>query len=355
MIIYNAEIKGSLKSIVIKNGIIADISDNVKNGDINADGNRVIPGLIDVHTHGCVGLDTMDADFEPMCRFYAEHGTTSFLPTTMTMNYDALERVTNAKTDFKGANILGFHFEGPYISPKHKGAQNEKYIKNPSVEDFKQFKNVRMITLAPELQGAMEFIKAVTPDCVVSIGHTDCDYETALNAIENGALCLTHTYNAMPSFHHRNPGPIGAAFEKHIYAQLICDGLHISKPTVLATYKMFGADRLTLISDSIRCAGLPDGEYESGGLKVFLNEGAASLADGTIAGSSATLLDCVKTAISFGIPFDDAVKMASETPANMLGIKKGRIEKGYDADLLIVDKELGLKTVVIGGAEVGRE
>ena len=355
MIIYNAEIKGSLKSIVIKNGIIADISDNVKKGDINADGNRVIPGLIDVHTHGCVGLDTMDADFEPMCRFYAEHGTTSFLPTTMTMDYDALKRVTNAKTDFKGANILGFHFEGPYISPKHKGAQNEKYIKNPSVEDFKQFKNVKMITLAPELQGAMEFIKAVTPDCVVSIGHTDCDYETALNAIENGASCLTHTYNAMPSFHHRNPGPIGAAFEKHIYAQLICDGLHISKPTVLATYKMFGADRLTLISDSIRCAGLPDGEYESGGLKVFLKEGAARLADGTIAGSSATLLDCVKTAISFGIPFDDAVKMASETPANMLGIKKGRIEKGYDADLLIVDKELGIKTVVIGGAEVGRE
>ena len=355
MIIYNAEIKGSLKSIVIKNGIIADISDNVKKGDINADGNRVIPGLIDVHTHGCVGLDTMDADFEPMCRFYAEHGTTSFLPTTMTMDYDALKRVTNAKTDFKGANILGFHFEGPYISPKHKGAQNEKYIKNPSVEDFKQFKNVQMITLAPELQGAMEFIKAVTPDCVVSIGHTDCDYETALNAIENGALCLTHTYNAMPSFHHRNPGPIGAAFEKHIYAQLICDGLHISKPTVLATYKMFGADRLTLISDSIRCAGLPDGEYESGGLKVFLKEGAARLADGTIAGSSATLLDCVKTAISFGISFDDAVKMASETPANMLGIKKGRIEKGYDADLLIVDKELGIKTVVIGGAEVGRE
>ena len=349
MIIYNAEIKGSLKSIVIKNGIIADISDNVKKGDINADGNRVIPGLIDVHTHGCVGLDTMDADFEPMCRFYAEHGTTSFLPTTMTMDYDALKRVTNAKTDFKGANILGFHFEGPYISPKHKGAQNEKYIKNPSVEDFKQFKNVKMITLAPELQGAMEFIKAVTPDCVVSIGHTDCDYETALNAIENGASCLTHTYNAMPSFHHRNPGPIGAAFEKHIYAQLICDGFHISKPVVLATYKMFGPDRMTLISDSIRSAGLPDGEYESGGLKVFLKDGAARLADGTIAGSSATLLECVKTAVEFGIPFDDAVKMASETPANMLRIKKGRIEKGYDADLVILNEDFSVYKTIIDG------
>lgn len=349
MIIYNALIGGCLKSVIIKDGKIAEVTDNINSGDINAGGNRLIPGLIDVHTHGCVGSDTMDADFEPMCRFYAEHGTTSFLPTTMTMGYDALERVTTAKTDFKGANILGFHFEGPYISHKHKGAQNEKYIKNPSNEDFKRFKNVKMITVAPELEGSMEFIKAVAPDCAVSLGHTDCDYETAINAIENGAICLTHTYNAMPPMHHRNPGPIGAAFEKHIYAQLICDGFHISKPVVLATYKMFGADRMTLISDSIRCAGLPNGEYESGGLKVFLKDGAARLADGTIAGSSATLLDCVKTAVKFGIPFDDAVKMASETPANMLGIKKGRIEQGYDADLLIVDNEINLKTVIING------
>lgn len=349
MIIYNALIGGCLKSVIIKDGKIAEVTDNINSGDINAGGNRLIPGLIDVHTHGCVGSDTMDADFEPMCRFYAEHGTTSFLPTTMTMGYDALERVTNAETDFAGANILGFHFEGPYISHKHKGAQNEKYIKNPSYEDFERFKNVKMITVAPELQGSMEFIKAVTPDCVVSLGHTDCNYETALTAIENGAKCLTHTYNAMPPLHHRNPGPIGAAFEKHIYAQLICDGFHISKPVVLATYKMFGADRMTLISDSIRCAGLPNGEYESGGLKVFLKDGAARLADGTIAGSSATLLDCVKTAVKFGIPFDDAVKMASETPANMLGIKKGRIEQGYDADLLIVDNEINLKTVIING------
>lgn len=349
MIIYNARIGDSLKSVKTENGKIAEITDNVKNGDINAVGNRIIPGLIDVHTHGCIGTDTMDADFEPMCRFYAEHGTTSFLPTTMTMGYDALERVTNAKTDFKGANILGFHFEGPYISPKHKGAQNERYIKNPSTEDFKRFNNVKMITLAPELQGSMEFINAVKDGCVVSIGHTDCDYETALAAIENGADCLTHIYNAMPPLHHRNPGPIGAAFEKHIYAQLICDGFHISKPVVLTTYKIFGADRMTLISDSIRCAGLPDGEYESGGLKVFLKEGAARLSDGTIAGSTATLLDCVKTAVQFGIPFEDAVKMASETPANMLGVKKGRIEKGYDADLLIVDEEINLKTVIING------
>ena len=347
MIIYNALISGELKSVVINGGKIVSVESNRNNGDIDAGGKRLIPGLIDVHTHGCIGMDTMDADFEPMCKFYAEHGTTSFLPTTMTMGYDALEKVTNAKTDFAGANILGFHFEGPYISPKHKGAQNEKYIKNPSVKDFGRFKNVKMITIAPELMGSMEFIKAVSPECVISLGHTDCDYETAIKAIECGANCLTHTYNAMPPLHHRNPGPIGAAFEKHIYAQLICDGFHISKPVVLATYKMFGPDRMTLISDSIRSAGLPDGEYESGGLKVFLKDGAARLADGTIAGSSATLLECVKTAVEFGIPFDDAVKMASETPANMLRIKKGRIEKGYDADLVILNEDFSVYKTII--------
>lgn len=349
MVIYNVLLNGALKTVTAENGIIKSVEDNTGKGDIDAGGCRVIPGLIDVHTHGCIGMDTMDADFEPMCRFYAEHGTTSFLPTTMTMDYDSLKRVTQAKTNFDGANILGFHFEGPYISVKRKGAQNEKYIKDPSVEDFKQFNNVKMITVAPEKSGSMDFIKAVTPECVVAIGHTDCDYETALKAIENGANCLTHTYNAMPPLSHRDPGPIGAAFEKHVYAQIICDGFHVSKPVVLATYKMFGADRMTLISDSIRSAGLPDGVYDSGGLEVYLKNGEARLKDGTIAGSSATMLDCVKTAVSFGIPFDDAVKMASETPAKLIGVNKGVIAEGYDADMLIIDNDMNIKTVIIGG------
>ena len=349
MIIYNAEINGELKTVKLDGGKIVSVEPDTGRGDIDAGGNLLLPGLIDVHTHGCIGMDTMDADFAPLCRFYAEHGTTSFLPTTMTMGYDALERVTQAKTDFPGAEILGFHFEGPYISEKHKGAQNPAYIKKPSAAEFSRFKNVKMVTIAPESEGSAEFIRAVTPECIVSIGHTDCTYETALEAIESGASCLTHTYNAMPPFHHRNPGPIGAAFEKHIYAQIICDGFHISKPVVLATYKMFGADRMVLISDSIRSAGLPDGEYESGGLKVFLKNGAARLADGTIAGSSATLLDCVKKAVEFGIPLDDAVRMASRTPAELLGVKKGRIEPGYDADMLITDRELNIKTVITAG------
>lgn len=349
MIINNARIGENIQNIIIHNGKIQEITDYCEEKEIDAGGKRVIPGLIDVHTHGCIGLDTMDADFEPMCRFYAEHGTTSWLPTTMTMDYESLKKVTRAKTDFPGANILGFHFEGPYISKKYKGAQNEAYIRTPSITDFKQFEHVKMITVAPETDGSMEFIREISKNCVISLGHTDCNYATALEAIGNGASCLTHMYNAMPPFHHRNPGPVGAAFERMIYAQLICDGFHVAKPVVLASYRMFGPKRLTLISDSIRCAGLPDGEYESGGLPVTLKDGAARLHDGTIAGSCATLWDCVKKAVEFGIPFDDAVRMASETPAAMLGVKKGKIEAGYDADLLILNDDMEIDTVIING------
>lgn len=350
MIIKNALIGGEIKNIIIENGIITEITDKEVTGEgIDAKGRRVIPGLVETHSHGCIGLDTMDADFEKMCRFYAENGTTSWLPTTMTMDYDSLLKVCNAKTDFEGANILGFHFEGPYISKKYKGAQNEAYIKNPSTEDFKQFKNVKLITMAPELPGAMEFIKEVSKKCVVSIGHSDCDYDTAAKAMENGANCLTHTYNAMPPLHHRNPGPIGAAIDKNAYVQVICDGFHVLRPVVWSTYKTFGPERMTIISDSIRPAGLPDGEYESGGLTVVLKDNIAKLKDGTVAGSSSTLWFCVKKAVEFGIPFDDAVRMATATPAEMLGINKGKIEVGYDADLLIISDETEIDNVIIGG------
>lgn len=348
MIISNANVNGKIVTIEIENGVIKSITNETKKGDIDARGNRVIPGMIDIHSHGCVGLDTMDADFEPMCKYLASKGTTSWLPTTMTMDYESLRKVTEAKTDFEGTNILGFHFEGPYISPKYKGAQNEAHIKKPNLEEFSQFKNVKMITLAPEVEGSMEFIEKC--GCVVAIGHTDCDYDTAIEAIEHGANCLTHTYNAMPGLHHRKPGPIGAAVEKEIYAQLICDGFHIAKPIVLATYKMFGSDRMTIISDSIRPAGLNDGVYECGGLEVHLKDGAARLVDGTIAGSTATLWMCVKKCVEFGIDFYEAVKMATETPARLIGAdKKGRVEAGFDADLLIIDDNMEIETVIING------
>ena len=349
MLLNNASVLGKHKNLRIENRKIAEISDLPFENAIDLKGKRVIPGLIDVHTHGCVGRDTMDADFEAMCDFYAKNGTTSWLPTTLTADEEKILRVTTAKTDFKGANILGFHMEGPYINKKYKGAQNESYIRKPNIEEFSKYNNIKMISLAPEIEGSEKFIKQASKKCIVSLGHTDCDYETAKKAIECGANCLTHTYNAMPPIHHRNPGPIGAGVEKRIYAQLITDGVHIAKPIVLATYKMFGADRMIIISDSIRCAGLPDGEYDSGGLRVFKRGNEARLVDGTIAGGNSTLWHCVKKAYDMGIPFDDAVKMASETPAEMLGVKKGKIEVGYDADLLVIDDKLNIEQVIIGG------
>lgn len=348
MILTHANVRGKSVSIETENGRIVRVTEEVLPGGIDLGGKRVVPGMIDIHAHGCIGLDTMDADFKPMCAYLASKGTTSWLPTTMTMDYDSLRRVTEAETEFPGTDILGFHFEGPYISTKHKGAQNEAFIKDPDLAGFSQFKKVKMITLAPELAGSMEFIEKC--GCVVCLGHTDCDYETAMEAIRHGALCLTHTYNAMPPFHHRKPGPIGAAFESRIYAQLICDGFHISKPVVLATYRMFGSDRMVIISDSIRPAGLPDGIYESGGLDVHLVDGAARLADGTIAGSTATLWQCVCKAVEFGIDFDEAVKMATETPATLIGAShKGRIAAGCDADLLVINDDMSIETVIIKG------
>jgi len=200
-----------------------------------------------------------------------------------------------------------------------------------------------MVTLAPELSGAMEFIQKCS--AVVSIGHTDCDYETAVDAIKNGTICLTHTFNAMPPLHHRNTGPIGAAIDENIYVQVICDGLHLHKSIVTMLYRTFGADRMILISDSMRATGLADGEYEFGGQLIDVKNGIARTKDGALAGSTTNLMQCVKKAIEFGIPKEDAIKMATKTPAKLLGIKKGKVEVGYDADFVVVDVDMNIKFI----------
>ena len=217
---------------------------------------------------------------------------------------------------------------------------------DPRAERFRRFRNVKMVTVAPERAGALDFIEAVSRDCIVSLGHTGCSCELALQAMEKGANCLTHMFNAMAPFRHREPGPIGAAVLKQPYVQLISDGTHVYQPAVVAAFRLFPG-KVVLISDSIRPAGLSGGLSKCGGLDVYMKDGKACLSDGTIAGSTASLLDCVRQAIRFGIPEKDAIEAATRIPAQMLGLRKGVIEPGFDADLLLVDEQLNLIRTII--------
>jgi N-acetylglucosamine-6-phosphate deacetylase len=350
MNIKNALINGEIKNLVIEDGVIKKITTDPIDADIDASGRRVIPGMCDVHIHGWGGADTMDGDLSKLKKNLAAVGTTSFLPTTMTASLEVLERVTSASLDGDGADAIGFHLEGPFLSEKKCGAQDKNLIVPANLEGFKKLKNAKMMTVAPEIEGNLDFIKEVSEMGVsVAIGHTDCDYDTAIKAIECGADNLSHTFNAMPPLLHRDPGPIGAGLVKGIYAQLICDGFHVHRAAVLALFKMYGEDKIVLVSDALSCAGLPDGEYTSGGLPIKLQNGVAKLFSGVLAGSSTSLFNCVKKATEFGIPFDTAVKMASENPARLLGVKKGKIEEGYDADLLILSDDLEIQNVIVGG------
>lgn len=349
VVLKNALVDSKLVDIEISDGKIEKIGKSDDNAGIDLGGRKVFAGLVDIHTHGCVGYDTMDGDgLLQMSEFLLKNGVTAWLPTTMTMDIKTIKGVTNATlADTSGARILGYHMEGPYISPKYKGAQNERFIKSPDLDEFKSLSNVKKITIAPELHKSMEFIKNC--DCVVSLGHTDADYDCAMEAFKNGAKCLTHTFNAMPPLHHRNAGPIGAAIDSDAYVEVICDGLHIHRSVIKMLYRTFGADRMILISDSMRATGLSDGEYEFGGQMITVKDSVARTADGAIAGSTSTLLDCVKKAIEFGIPERDAFKMASETPATLIGVNKGKIEVGYDADLIVTDDNYNVVLAIIGG------
>lgn len=347
MVYKNAKIGDRTTDITVKDGKIVSLEKTNENG-YNLEGNKVFAGLIDIHAHGCMGIEANSGRISELSDFEAQHGTTSWLPTTATVDFEIIKSALDRDIkSISGANVLGFHIEGPYISESRKGAQDSKYIRKPDIKEYRELKNVKMVTIAPEIDGALEFIEKC--DAICSIGHTDCDYETAVKAIDKGANCLTHTFNAMPALLHRAPGPIGAAIEKGIYTQLICDGFHVSKGAVWALYRALGADRVCLISDSIAPAGLPYGDYTSGGLNVTLSENGCRLKDGTLAGSTSFLLDCVKKAIEFGIPETDAFIMASRTPARLLKVNKGELKVGFDADFIITDENYNLINTVISG------
>lgn len=333
-------------------------------GGEDAHGCYIIPGLVDVHTHGAVSHDVSDgnADGLPvLSRYYAKEGVTSWCPTTMTLKEPALTRAMEVIRRFRrpddGARVAGIHLEGPFLCYAKRGAQAAENLHAPDIEMFRRLNEasgglVRLVTVAPEEPGALEFIREASRTCTVSLGHTTADYPTAMAAYEAGATHTTHLYNGMPGLLHRQPGVIAAAADAGAFVELICDGLHIHPAVVRLTHRLFG-DRLILISDSLRCAGMPDGDYMLGGQPITVKSGKATLSGtDTLAGSSISMLDALRNVVKFGLSLPDAVYAASTAPAEAAGLSDiGSIQVGKRADLLLLDRELNLKAVFVDGVK----
>ena len=332
-----------------------------KPADINATNKYVIPGLIDIHTHGAMQEDASDGSIEGleiMSAYYARNGVTSWCPTTMTLKEETLTPAMHALRDFqsKGARCAGIHLEGPFLCYDKRGAQAAENLHAPDIEMFRRLNEesggqICLVTIACEEPGAMDFIREVSKTCTVSLGHTIADYDTAMEAYNTGASHATHLFNGMNPLHHRKPAVIGAAYDAGATVELICDGLHIHPSVIRMMFQLYG-DKLTLISDSLRCAGMPDGQYTLGGQPIVMKNGKATLMDEvTLAGSSISVLKAVQNVVSFGIPLEKAVTAATLTPAR--AIRKddtiGSLEPGKLADFLILDKDLNLEAVYIGG------
>lgn len=354
----------------VKDGLFgAVLPENVPEDAVDLHGATVIPGLIDVHSHGNSGADFSDGCYEglkKMAQFYLSCGVTSFAPASMTLPYDVLEKAFATAVQLRDeapagcARIMGIQMEGPYFSYKKRGAQNPEYLKEPDFEGFRKlFEDcdgmVRIVDVAPELPGAAEFVEKASKLCTVSIAHTDTDYDSAKAAVDAGVTHLTHLYNAMPAIHHRNPGPIPAAVENpNVQAELICDGYHIHPASVRLAFTMF-KNRMILVSDSGRCAGMPEGtQFTLGGQDCWLRGGVAKLADGTIACSAANLWDCLKNVLSWNIPEEEAVRAATYNPAKALGVqdKVGSIAEGKYADFIVCAPDYSEKRVFLGGKEI---
>lgn len=357
------------KDLYLERGRIVGTPEEVTDlSEIDAEGLLVLPGLIDVHSHGAVGHDFSDGDMEGLREILAyeyAHGITSYCPTSMTIEKEELRRifqemggfVKSQKEDQDGqiSHVAGINMEGPFLDASKKGAHRAECIMPPDAAFFRECneacgKLIRLVTLAPNAEGAIEFIRELHGEVVISLGHSAADYDTAKKALEAGANHVTHLFNAMPPLGHRAPGLIGAASEdENCMAELICDGIHVHESMVRAAFKLFPG-RIVLISDSMRATGMENGTYDLGGQQVTVNGKLATLADGTIAGSATNLFDCMRTAVSFGIPMGEAIAAATMNPARSIGIydEAGSLVPGKRGDVVLTDRELGLVRVVRG-------
>ncbi len=355
----------------VKDGRFGQIlPETVPEDAIDLKGAIVLPGLIDIHNHGNSNADLSDGDYKGlkrMAKYLAENGVTSFVPASITLPYDVLEKAFATAKQLHDENpaghsrLLGIHMEGPYFCEKKKGGQNGAYLKNPDFEGFKKLYDgcdglIRIVDLAPELPGAEEFIARARKLCTVSIAHTDADYAQAKAAFDVGATHLTHLFNAMSGIHHRNPGVIPAAVENPcVRAELIGDGIHVHPAVVRMAFAMFGGERVILISDSIRCCGLPEGtKFDLGGQDAYIRDGVAKLADGTICGSLANLFDCLVNAIRMGVRAEDAIRAATYNPACAIGAENtvGSIETGKIADFVVCSEDYSRLQVYISGTSI---
>ena len=336
---------------------------------LDASGCYVIPGLVDVHFHGCVGEDFSDASPEGLQRmadFELSQGVTYICPAGMTLPEDQLTAICRNAAAHRaknagGAQLVGLHLEGPFLSTAKKGAQNGDFLHDPDSAMLRRLQKaaegcVKLVTVAPEQPGAMDFIRAAVADGIaVSVGHTTADYDTAAAAFAAGADHATHLYNGMPPLHHRSPGVIGAAFDDpKVQVELICDGIHIHSSVVRATFRLFGAERVILISDSLRATGMPDGQYPFGGQEIEVHGNRATILGHpeTLAGSVTSLMGCLRQAVAFGIPLADAVRAASYNPARSIGIDRqaGSLDTGKEASLILLDREdLSIRAIVFQG------
>ena len=451
MVFTNAQLflgeKGFVRgSFCVRNGRFCNVSTeeiNIKEGCVDLQGLRVLPGLVDLHIHGCRGMDLSDGNLEGLHeigRYLARRGVTAFAPTSMTLPLERLEAAFRTAAEYAnnpptgGARLIGIHMEGPYFSEKKKGAQNAAYLRLPdaaevlslidkcgllpsadepvlqdkyfksdfaacadknqlchserseesqaniepptevmrhfvprseamkkceSIEDGNRLRSashsiLRFVDIAPELPGAEKFIRTISKICKVSVAHTNASYEEAIRAFDAGASHVTHLFNGMPELLHREPGVVGAAFDrKEVTVELIGDGLHNHPSLVRMAFRLFPG-RLCLVSDALRCTGMPDGAYELGGQKVVLAGGEARLPDGTLAGAATDLYEDLVRVIRFGVPETEAILAATKTPAIAAGVfdELGSLENGKRADFLVCDKKWNLRQAWIGGVLV---
>ncbi len=337
---------------------------------LNASGCYVIPGLVDVHFHGCVGEDFSDATpegLQKMADFELSQGVTYLCPAGMTLPEEQLAAICKNAADHRtrstgGAEVVGVHLEGPFLSTAKKGAQNGEFLHDPDIPMLKRLQEaaqgcVRLVTVAPEQPGAMEFIRAAAEmGITVSIGHTVADFDTAKAAFAAGATHATHLYNGMPPLHHRAPSVIGAAFDSPgVQAELICDGVHIHPAMVRLAFRLFGRERMILISDSLRATGMPDGEYPFGGQMIEVHGNRATILGHpeTLAGSVTSLMGCLRQAAAFEIPLADAVRACTYNPAQSIGIadRAGTLDIGKEASVVLLDRnDLSIRKILLRGA-----